>query len=151
MFRSSVARRLGWAVLVFVLGTLGVLAAYSGGVGLGSAGIRIALTGVPYAVAAALFVPGRWLRLGAMAAPAAGAVYGGFVGPTQSRQRQHEAELARYREHPELLYMGAASPGMKVSRAEVGPAYFHVEYRPVRQGDYTSVDLTVRSPLTPAP
>lgn len=47
--------------------------------------------------------------------------------------------------------MGAASPGMKVSRAEVGPAYFHVEYRPVRQGEYTYVDLTVRSPLTPAP
>ncbi len=64
---GSVSRRLGWAVLVFVLGTLGVLAglaAYAGDIDLGSAGTRFALTGVPYAVAAAFFVPSRWVRLG---------------------------------------------------------------------------------------
>ncbi|MFI5683000.1 hypothetical protein [Streptomyces sp. NPDC051636] len=102
-------------------------------------------------MAAALFVPSRWVRLGAVAALAAGVAFGGFVGPAQSRQRQHEAEVARYREHPELLYLGVAPPGTQVSRAEVGPAYFHVEYRPVRQDEYTYVDLTVRSPLTPTP
>ncbi|WP_073952766.1 hypothetical protein [Streptomyces kebangsaanensis] len=151
---GSVPQRLGWAVLVFVLGTLGVLAglaAYGGGVDLGGAGTRIALTGVPYAVAAALFVPSRWVRLGAVAALAAGVAYGGFVGPAQSQQGRHEAEVSRYREHPELLYLGTAPPGMQVSRAEVGPAYFSVEYRPVRQDEFAYVGLTVRSPLTPAP
>ncbi|MFI1418198.1 hypothetical protein ACH4VX_09425 [Streptomyces sp. NPDC020731] len=60
---GSVPQRLGWATSVFVLGTLGVLAglaAYAENVDLGSAGTRIALTGAPYAVAAALFVPNRW-------------------------------------------------------------------------------------------
>ncbi|MFC8242111.1 hypothetical protein [Streptomyces chartreusis] len=64
---GSVAGRLGWAVLVFFLGTIGVaagLAAYGADVDLGSAGTRVALTGVPYAVAAAFFVPSRWVRLG---------------------------------------------------------------------------------------
>ncbi|WP_331765202.1 hypothetical protein OG747_51470 (plasmid) [Streptomyces sp. NBC_01384] len=151
---GSVPQRLGWAVLVFVLGTLGVLAglaAYGGDVDLGSAGTRIALTGVPYAVAAAFFVPSRWVRLGAVATLAAGVAYGGFVGPAQSQQRRHEAEVARYREHPELLYLGAAPPGMQVSHAEAGPAYFSVEYRPVRHDELAYADLTVRSPLTPTP
>ncbi|MER5542343.1 hypothetical protein ACWDBD_31660 [Streptomyces sp. NPDC001118] len=152
---GSAPQRLGWAVLVFVLGTLGVLAgltAYGGGVDLGSAGTRIALTGAPYAVAAALFVPSRWVRLGSLAALAAGVAYGGFVGPAQAQQRHHEAEIARYREHPELLYLGTAPPGMHVSHAEVGPASFAVDYRPVREG-YESgyVSLVVRSPFTPAP
>ncbi|MER6015506.1 hypothetical protein [Streptomyces bluensis] len=151
---DSAPRRLGWAALVFVLGTLGVLAglaAYGGDVDLGSAGTRIALTGVPYAVAAALFVPSRWVRLGAVAVLAAGVAYGGFVGPAQAQQRQHEAEVARYREHQELLYLGAAPAGMQVSRAGAGPASFIVEYRPVRQDEFGYVDLTVRSPLTPTP
>ncbi|WP_405749917.1 hypothetical protein OHA19_09665 [Streptomyces sp. NBC_00012] len=152
---GSVPRRLGWAVLVFVLGTLGVLsglAAYGGNVDLGSAGTRIALTGVPYAVAAAFFVPGRWVRSGALVVLAAGVVYGGFVGPAQSQRRQHDAEVARYREKPELLYLGAAPPGMQVSRAELGPATFVVDYRPVREG-YESgyVSLVVRSSYTPEP
>ncbi|WP_333763210.1 hypothetical protein [Streptomyces sp. IBSBF 2390] len=152
---GSAGRRVGWAVAVFVLGTLGVLAglaAYSGDVDLGSAGTRIALTGVPYAVAAACFVPNRWVRLGAVAALAAGLGYGGFVGPAQAGQRRHTAEIARFREHPGLLYLGAAPSGMRVSRAVVGPAYFSVDYRPVREG-YESgyVGLVVRTPLTPAP
>jgi hypothetical protein len=147
--------RSGWAILVFVLGTLGVLAglaAYGGDVDLGSAGTRIALTGVPYAVAAAFFVPGRWVRSGALVVLAAGVVYGGLVGPAQSQQRRHEAEGARYREKPELLYLGAAPPGMQVSRAELGPATFVVDYRPVREG-YESgyVGLVVRSSDTPEP
>lgn len=149
---GSVRQRLGWAVLVFVLGTLGVLAgvaAYGGEVDLGSTGTRIALTGVPYAVAAAFFVPSRWVRLGAVAALAAGVVYGGFVGPAQSQQRQHEAEVARYRERPELLYLGDAPPGMRVSHVWIGPASFGVDYRPVRDtGEFAYVGLTVRSPLT---
>ncbi|MGW0883053.1 hypothetical protein [Streptomyces sp. NPDC002671] len=152
---GSVRRLLGWAALVFVLGTLGVLAglaAYGGHVDLGSSSTRVALTGVPYAVAAAFFVPSRWVRLGAVAALAAGVVYGGFIGPAQAQQRRHTAEIARYREHPELLYLGAAPPGMRVSRAVVGPAYFSVEYHPVREG-YESgyVGLVVRSPLTQTP
>ncbi|MEW1551286.1 hypothetical protein [Streptomyces tsukubensis] len=71
--------RLGWAVLVFTLGTLGVLgglAAYGEGVDLGSAGARFALTGVPYAAAAALFVPDWRVRMTAVAAMAAGVGYG---------------------------------------------------------------------------
>ncbi|MER7468491.1 hypothetical protein [Streptomyces sp. NPDC097981] len=75
---TTAARRLGWAVLVFALGTLGTLAglgAYTAGVDLGSAGARIALTGAPYAVAAALFVPDRWVRLGAVAALASAVAY----------------------------------------------------------------------------
>ncbi|MFH8407649.1 hypothetical protein ACH4FX_23075 [Streptomyces sp. NPDC018019] len=150
---GSTWQRLGWAVLVFVLGTLGVLAglaAYNEGVGLGSAGVRIALTGVPYAVAAAIFVPNRWVRLGALAALAAGVAYGGFIGPAQARQHQHEEEVARYREHPELLYLGAAPPGMEISRAEAGPASFTVDYRPT--GDKPGyASLTVRPPLTRTP
>lgn len=149
---ASVPRQLAWAALVFVLGTLGVLAglaAYGGEVDLGSALTRIALTGVPYDVVAAFFVPSRWVRLGAVAALAAGVAYGAFVGPAQAQQRRHEAEIARYREHPELLYLGAAPPGMRLSRAEVGPASFHVEYRPVRQDEYGYVDLNMRPPLTP--
>lgn len=47
--------------------------------------------------------------------------YGGFIGPAQAEQRQDEAAVARYREHPELLYLGTAPPGMHISRAEVGP------------------------------
>jgi hypothetical protein len=149
---GSVPQRLGWAALVFVLGTLGVLAGlavYGGDVDLGSASTRIALTGVPYAVAAAFFVPSRWVRLGAVGALAAGVAYGGFVGPAQSQQRRHEGEVARYREHSELLYLGAAPPGMRVSHAEAAPAYFSVEYRAVREDKFAYVALTVRSPLTP--
>ncbi|KUN09325.1 hypothetical protein AQI95_05770 [Streptomyces yokosukanensis] len=152
---GSAPRRLGWAVLIFLLGTLGVLAglaAYGGDVDLGSAGTRIALTGAPYAVAAALFVPSRWVRLGALAALAAAVAYGGFVGPAQAQQRRHEADVARYREKPELLDLGAAPPGMQVSHAVVGPASFSVDYRPVREGyELGYVGLVVRSPLTPAP
>ncbi|MFD0381502.1 hypothetical protein ACFQ2B_00855 [Streptomyces stramineus] len=121
---GSLSRRLGWAVLVLLLGTLGVLAglaAYGSDVDLGSAGVRIALTGAPYAVAAALFVPDRRVRLGALAVLAAGVAYGGFVSPAQAQQRRHEAEVARYREHPELLYLGAAPAGMEVSRAVAAP------------------------------
>lgn len=149
---GSVSQRLGWAVLVFVLGTLGVLAglaAYSGDVDLGNAGTRIALTGLPYAVAAGFFVPHQWVRLGAVAALAAAVAYGGFIGPAQSRQHQHAAEVARYRQHPELLYVTATPPGMRAARAEVGPVSFSVEYHSVRQDGY--VALTVRSPLTPTP
>ncbi|MFK0257013.1 hypothetical protein [Streptomyces sp. NPDC090445] len=151
---GSMPRRLGWAALVFLLGTLGNLAglaAYGADVDLGSAGTRIALTGVPYAVAAALFVPGRWVRLGAVAVLAAAVAYGGFVGPDQAQQRRHAAEVARYRERPELLYVGPAPSGMELSRAEVSPSYFIAEYRSARQDVFAYVGLTVRSPLTPAP
>lgn len=151
---GSAWQRLGWAVSVFVLGTLGVLAglaAYGGGVDLGSASTRIVLTGAPYAVAAAFFVPNRWVRLGAVTVLAAGVVYGGFVGPEQAQQRRQEAEVARYREHAELLYLGAAPPGMQLSRAEAGPASFSVDYRGVREDVFSYVALTVRSPLTPTP
>ncbi|MFE7440239.1 hypothetical protein ACFU7X_07225 [Streptomyces chartreusis] len=121
---GSVAGRFGWAVLVFFLGTVGVaagLAAYSADVDLGSAGTRVALTGVPYAVAAAFFVPGRWVRLGAGAAVAICVMYGGFLGPAQAREQQHAAEVARYREHPELLYVGAARRGCRFPVSWSGP------------------------------
>ncbi|MFJ3224051.1 hypothetical protein ACIPJS_11845 [Streptomyces sp. NPDC086783] len=150
---GSVPQRMSWALMVFVLGTFGVLAglsAYGQNVALGSASTRIALTGLPYAVAAAFFVPSRWVRLGALAMLAAGVAYGGFVGPTQARQRQDKAEIARYREHAELLYLGDAPPGMQVSHAEAGPAAFSVDYRSVREGyEVKYVGLTVRSLLTP--
>ncbi|MEU3606422.1 hypothetical protein AB0E83_13345 [Streptomyces sp. NPDC035033] len=152
---GTTAQRLGWAVLVFVLGTLGVLAglaAYLKGVDLGSDGTRLVLTGVPYAVAAAFFVPHRWARLGASAVLAAGVVYGALVGPAQAQQRQNEAEVARYRQNPEVLYLGDAPPGMEVSRARVGPAGFGVDYRSLRAGyDLGYVGLTVRPALTPTP
>lgn len=151
---GSVPQRLGWAVSVFVLGTLGVLAglaAYGGDVDLGSASTRIALTGAPYAVAAAFFVPNRWVRPGAVTILAAAVVYGGFVGPAQAQQRRQAAEIARYREHAELLYLGAAPPGMQLSRAEAGPAYFSVDYHGVRQDVFAYVALTARPPFTPTP
>lgn len=102
-------------------------------------------------MAAAFFVPSRGVRLGAVAALAAGVVYGGFVGPAQAQQRRHAAEAARYRERPKLLYLGAAPPGMRMDRAVVGPAYFGVDYRPAAQDESGYVGLTVRPPLTPAP
>jgi hypothetical protein len=151
---GSLPQRLGWAMSVFVLGTLGVLAglaAYDGDVDLGSARTRIMLTGAPYAVAAAFFVPNRWVRLGAVTVLAAGVVYGGFIGPAQAQQRQQEAEIARYRERTELLYLAAAPPGMHLSRAEARPSSFSVDYRGVREDVFSYVALTVRSPLTPAP
>ncbi|MFE6100929.1 hypothetical protein ACFVQ4_13290 [Streptomyces laurentii] len=150
---GSGPKRVGWAVLVFVLGTIGVaagLAAYTGDVDLGSAGTRIVLTGVPYAVAAAFFVPGRWVRPGALVVLAAAVAYGGFVGPARAERRQDEAEVARYREHQELLYLGDAPAGMRVSRAQVGPAGFGVEYRPVREGyEPGYAGLVVRRAITP--
>ncbi|MEV5986114.1 hypothetical protein AB0L85_13965 [Streptomyces sp. NPDC052051] len=145
-------KRLGWAVLVFVLGTLGVLAglaAYGKGVDLGSAGMRYALTGVPYVVVAAFFVPSRWVRWGAVAALAAGVAYGGFVGPALSHQRHHDAEITRYKEHQELLYMGAAPPGMQVVRAQLSSASFSVEYHHVPDYEAGYAGLLVRSLLTP--
>ncbi|WP_018546536.1 hypothetical protein [Streptomyces sp. LaPpAH-108] len=145
-------RRLGWAVAVFGLGTLGVVAglvAYGADVDLGSAGTRIALVGVPYAVAAAFFVPSRWVRLGAVAVLAAGVAYGSLIGPAHAQQRRHEADFTRYREHAELQYLGTPPPDMELSRAEIGPAYFSVAYRPVRQDERASLDLVVRPPLTP--
>ncbi|MFF3176018.1 hypothetical protein ACFVQ0_25715 [Streptomyces sp. NPDC057900] len=151
---ETTSRRFGWAAAVFVLGTLGVLAglaAYAGDVDLGSAGARFALTGVPYAVAAALFVPNRWLRVGAVAVLAAAVGYGGFVAPAQSRERQREAEIARYREHTELLYLAAAPAGMELTRTEAGPAYFRVEYRPEGRNSMGYVDINLRTALTPAP
>ncbi|MER7223837.1 hypothetical protein [Streptomyces rubradiris] len=149
---ASAPKRLGWATLVFVLGTLGVLAglvAYGHGVHLGSAGTRVALTGAPYAVAAAFFVPNRWVRLGATAALAAAVAYGGFIGPDQARQRRHTAEVARYREHQELLYTIDTPPGMRVVRAEAGSASFGIEYHSIRRDGY--VGLSVRVPLDPRP
>ncbi|WP_438297271.1 hypothetical protein [Streptomyces sp. HUAS TT7] len=152
---STVPRTFGWAVLVFVFGTLGVLAglaAYAANVDLGSAGTRTVLAGAPYVVVAALFVPNRWVRLGAAVALVAAVVYGGIVGPAQAQQRKHQAEVARYRAHSELLLLGAAPPGMEVSRAQAGPASFVVEYRPVRAGYETGyADLSVRVPAGPAP
>lgn len=152
---GSVRRRIGWAAVVFALGTLGVLAGlavYGGEVDLGSAGTRVVLTGVPYAVAAAFFVPSRWVRLGAVAVLAAGVVYGGSIGPVQAQQRRHAAEITRYREHPELLYLGAPPPGMRLSRAVVGPAYFSVEFHPVREGyELGYVGLVMRPSLTQTP
>ncbi|MDQ0791686.1 hypothetical protein [Streptomyces sp. B1I3] len=152
-FCRSAPQRLAWAVLVFVLGTLGVLvglAAYGGNVDLGNGSTRIALTGVPYVVAAAFFVPSRWVRLGALTVLAAGVAYGAFVGPAQTQQRRYEAEVARYREKAELLYLGAAPPGMQVSHAELGPSTFVVDYRPAREGnEFRYVGLVVRSSFTP--
>ncbi|WP_232733989.1 hypothetical protein [Kitasatospora sp. CB02891] len=106
---------------------------------------------MPYVVAAAVFVPGWWVRPTALAALAAGVAHGGFVGPEQAQQRRHEAEVARYRERSELLYLGAAPPGLQVARVETGPAHLGVDYRPVRDGDRSGrVHLTVRRPVTPA-
>ncbi|MEU3788565.1 hypothetical protein [Streptomyces fructofermentans] len=150
---DSVGRRLGWAVLVLLLGTLGVVAgvaAYGGDVDLGSAATRIALTGAPYAVAAAFFVPSGWVRAGAVVVLAAAVVYGGAVGPEHARQRRHAAEVAGFREHPELLRLGDPPSGMRVAHAWVGPADFGVDYRGVREDEFAYVGLTVRSPLTPA-
>lgn len=81
---GSASQRWGWAVLVFVLGTLGFLAgvaAYAQHVDLGSAGTRIALTGVPYVVVAALFVPSRPVRLGALASLVGAVVYAATAVP----------------------------------------------------------------------
>ncbi|MEV7415402.1 hypothetical protein [Streptomyces sp. NPDC089919] len=151
---DTVSRRLGWAVSVFALGTAGALAgvaAWDAGVDLGGDGTRIALVGLPYAVAAALFVPGRAVRLGGVAVLAAGVAYGGFLGPAQARERRDAADLARLREHAELQYLAPAPPGMAVSRAEVGPASFGVDYRPVRQDVPGYVGLVLRPPTVPAP
>ncbi|MFF3317010.1 hypothetical protein ACFYV5_16060 [Streptomyces sp. NPDC003035] len=148
----ALPQRLGWAALVFALGTFGVgagLVAYDQGVGLGSAATRLALTGVPYAVAAAFFVPNRWVRLGAVATLAAAVAYGGFLGPAEARERRQEAEIFRYRHHTELLYVGADPPGMRLARATSGPAYFTVEYRGVREDTFAYVALTLRPVLTP--
>ncbi|MFF4713246.1 hypothetical protein ACFY2V_17900 [Streptomyces eurythermus] len=149
---ASAPKRLGWAALVFVLGTLGVLAGlavYDDGVRLGSASTRIALTGAPYAVAAAFFVPNRWVRLGATVALAAAVAYGGFIGPGRARQHRHTAEIAGYREHRELLYAIDTPPGMRVARAQAGAASFTAEYHSIRWDGY--VALSVRKPLDPRP
>ncbi|MFD8805249.1 hypothetical protein [Streptomyces sp. NPDC059597] len=149
---GSVRQRLGWAVSVFALGTLGVLSgvvAYTDEVDLGSAGTRIALVGVPYAVAAAFFVPSRWVRLGATAALAAGVAYGAFIGPAHAQQRHQEADFTRYREHAELQYLGTPPPGMTLSRVDIGPGYFGASYRPTRQDEHGYLDLVVRPPVTP--
>ncbi|MFE5829266.1 hypothetical protein ACFQ67_17960 [Streptomyces sp. NPDC056488] len=79
---GSLPQRLGWAALVFILGTIGVLAGlavYSQGISLGSTNTRIALTGAPYTLAAAFFVPDRRVRLGALTLLASGTVCGVFV------------------------------------------------------------------------
>ncbi|QZZ28604.1 hypothetical protein A7X85_22070 [Streptomyces sp. ST1015] len=141
--------RFGWAVLVFVLGTAGILAglaAYNSDVDLGGAATRIALTGLPYAVAAALLVPDRWVRLGAVVVLVAGVGYGGYLGPSQVRDHERAAQIARYRAHPEVLYLGATPPGMRIARAVVGSSYFGVEYHAETSG---YVGMTVRSPLSP--
>lgn len=81
---GSASRRLSWTVLVFLLGTPGVFAglvAYTQHVDLGSAGTRVTLTGMPYAVAAAFFVPSRWVRLGAPAPLIGAAAYVVLAGP----------------------------------------------------------------------
>ncbi|CAL9324585.1 hypothetical protein [Streptomyces sp. SudanB182_2057] len=149
---ASVPKRFGWSALVLVLGTLGVLAGlavYDDGVHLGSAGTRVALTGASYTVAAAFFVPNRRVRLGAMVVLAAAVAYGGFIGPDQARQRRHTGEVARYREHRELLYTIDTPPGMRVARADVGSVAFAVEYHSVRRDGY--VGLSVRMPRDPRP
>ncbi|MGV9316642.1 hypothetical protein ACWDR0_31320 [Streptomyces sp. NPDC003691] len=145
--------RLGWSFLVFVLGTLGVvggLAVYGQGVDLGSGTARYALTGVPYAVAAALFVPGWHIRLGAVAVLAAGIAYGSVIGPERVEDEQQQSEVARYKERAELLHLGTAPPGMQLTRAELGPAWFGVEYRGIRQDEFSLVMLAIRRPSTPA-
>ncbi|MFE3121814.1 hypothetical protein ACFXHD_00140 [Streptomyces hydrogenans] len=150
---GSLPQRLGWAALVFVLGTFGVLAglaAYSRDVELGSASARITLTGLPYALAAAFFIPDRWVRLGAVAVLGCGVVYGVFAGPALAHQRQEEAEIARYRQSPELLYLGDSPPDMEISRVRVGPNSFSVDYTPVRAGyDLRHVSLWVSRSVTP--
>ncbi|MFF2377846.1 hypothetical protein ACFVUW_26010 [Streptomyces xiamenensis] len=149
---SSPPRRLGWAAVVFVLGTLGVLAglaAYGGDVDMGTATTRVALTGLPYAVAAAFFVPSGWVRLGAVAALMAGVLYAGIVGPAYAQQRRHEAEIAMYQERAELLYLATTPPGMRLHHAYLGPADFTVEYRPLQHTEPGYAHLTIRSSPTP--
>ncbi|MFB7368058.1 hypothetical protein, partial [Streptomyces hydrogenans] len=150
---GSLRQRLGWAVLVFVLGTIGVLAglgAYLQDVDLGSAGTRLALTGVPYALAAAFFVPDRRVRLGALALLVCGVGYGVLVGPALAEQKQEEAEIARYRQNPELLYLGDLPQDMEISRVRVGPNLFSVDYTSVRAGyDLGHVGLWVNHSITP--
>ncbi|MGW4779928.1 hypothetical protein ACWEPA_25105 [Streptomyces filamentosus] len=151
---GSLRQRLGWAALVFVLGTIGVLAglgAYLQDVDLGSAGTRFALTGVPYALAAALFVPDWRVRLGTLAVLVCGVGYGVFVGPALAEQREEEAEVARYRQNPELLYLGDSPRGMEISRVRVGPNLFSVDYTPIREGyGLGHVGLWVNHSATPA-
>ncbi|MEU6621929.1 hypothetical protein ABZ926_14290 [Streptomyces litmocidini] len=151
---GSLRQRLGWAALVFVLGTIGVLAglgAYLQGIDLGSAGTRFALAGVPYALAAALFVPDWRVRLGTLAVLICGVGYGVFVGPALAEQRQEEAEIALYRQNPELLYLGDSPRGMEISRVRVGPNLFSVDYTPVQAGyNLGHVGFWVNHSITPA-
>jgi hypothetical protein len=152
---GSVRRRLGWAVLVFALGTLGVLAglaAYSGDVDLGSAGTRVALTGVPYAVAAALFVPSRWVRLGAVARwrPA------WSTGASPVRRRRSSVGTRRRSRATgsirncciwALRRLGCGCPV-----PWSGPPTSVSSTNPVREGyELGYVGLVVRSPLTRTP
>ncbi|MBC9716621.1 hypothetical protein H9Y04_29225 [Streptomyces sp. TRM66268-LWL] len=151
---ASTAGRFGWAALVFAAGSAGAAAgvlAYGEDVDLGGAGTRIALAGVPYAVAAAFFVPSRRVRVGAAAVLALGVVYGGYVGPAQAERRAHAAEIAEYREQSELLRLGSTPAGTTLSRAHLGPGSFSVAYHPARANDAGHVGLTVGRPPTPAP
>lgn len=80
-----------------------------------------------------------------------GVGYGVFVGPALAEQRQEEAESARYRQNPELLYLGDSPQGMEISRVRVGPNLFSVDYTPVRAGyDLGHVGLWVNHSITPA-
>ncbi|QNP71905.1 hypothetical protein IAG44_22485 [Streptomyces roseirectus] len=142
--------RVGWAVTVFLVGTAGVAAgvgAYGGDVDLGGPAMRVALVGVPYAVVAAFFVPGRWVRAAGVGVLAAGVAYGGFVGPAQARERERAAEVAAYREHPEVLYVIDTPPGMRMVRATIG-VYVSFEYHSLDGSTPGYVGLTVRSPLS---
>ncbi|MFE0646714.1 hypothetical protein ACFW2Y_34735 [Streptomyces sp. NPDC058877] len=106
---------------------------------------------MPYVLAAAFFVPDWRVRMGTLVVLVCGVGYGVFVGPALAEQRQEEAEIARYRQNPELLYLGDSPRGMEISRVRVGPNLFSVDYTPIRAGhDLGYVGFWVNRSSTPA-
>ncbi|MCX4824126.1 hypothetical protein OG883_30520 [Streptomyces sp. NBC_01142] len=87
---------IGWAVTVFAGGTLGAIAGAAAWTteefGRGSAEVLIPLSGIPYALTAAFFVPGRAVRLTSAAALAGTLAFAAYT-LHQARERDTLNEL----------------------------------------------------------
>jgi hypothetical protein len=89
---------IGWAVTVFVGGTLGAIAGLAAWTtdefDMGGADMRIALTGAPYALTAAFFIPGRAVRLASAAALAGTVPFAAYTLQQASERDALNALLA---------------------------------------------------------
>lgn len=141
---------IGWAVAVFAGGTLGSIAGLTAWTtdefDLGSADVRIALTGIPYALTAAFFIPGRAIRLASAAALAGTVAFAAYTLQQAGERDTLNALLAGdpLPHEERLLIDPPADYAIEPDSGTLGPAEFRLHFTAGgRQGASPGFDYRV--------